>query len=70
MTGLIYALAHQESVPETMLFYNGGAHLTCEGSESLEDIKDLEARGTQILTGGTCRDFWCADGAGTRTARR
>lgn len=58
MKGLIYALAHQESVPETMLFYNGGAHLTCEDSESLEDIKELEARGTKILTCGTCLDFY------------
>ena len=58
MKGLIYALAHQESVPKTMLFYNGGASLTCEGSESLEDIKELESRGTQILTCGTCLDFY------------
>ena len=58
MKGLIYALAHQESVPEIMLFYNGGAHLTCEGSESLEDIKELESRGTKILTCGTCLDFY------------
>ena len=41
-----------------MLFYNGGAHLTCEGSESLEDIKELESRGTKILTCGTCLDFY------------
>lgn len=58
MKGLIYALAHQESVPKTMLFYNAGASLTCEGSESLEDIKELEARGTEILTCGTCLDFY------------
>lgn len=58
MKGLIYALAHQESVPKTMLFYNGGASLTCEGSESLEDIMELEARGTEILTCGTCLDFY------------
>lgn len=58
MKGLIYALAHQDTVPETMLFYNGGAHLTCEGSESLEDIKELESRGTKILTCGTCLDFY------------
>lgn len=58
MKGLIYALAHQDAVPETMLFYNGGAHLTCEGSESLEDIKELESRGTKILTCGTCLDFY------------
>ena len=58
MKGLIYALAHQESVPKTMLFHNGGASLTCEGSESLEDTKELEARGTEILTCGTCLDFY------------
>lgn len=58
MKGLIYALAHGESVPKKMIFFNGGAHLTCEGSESLEDIKELESRGTQILTCGTCLDFY------------
>ncbi|MGN0070206.1 MAG: sulfurtransferase-like selenium metabolism protein YedF [Atopobiaceae bacterium] len=58
MKGFIYALAHQEKVPDTMLFYNGGAHLTCEGSESLDDIKELESRGTKILTCGTCLDFY------------
>ena len=58
MKGLIYALAHGDSVPKKMIFFNGGAHLTCEGSESLEDIKELESRGTQILTCGTCLDFY------------
>ena len=58
MKGLIYALAHGESVPKKMIFFNGGAPLTCEGSESLEDIKELESRGTQILTCGTCLDFY------------
>ena len=56
--GLIYALAHQETVPKTMLFFNSGARLTCEGSESLDDIRELEGRGTQILTCGTCLDFY------------
>ncbi|MGN0055498.1 MAG: sulfurtransferase-like selenium metabolism protein YedF [Atopobiaceae bacterium] len=58
MKGLIYALAHGETVPQKMIFFNGGAHLTCEGSESLDDIKDLEKRGTTILTCGTCLDFY------------
>ena len=58
MKGLIYALAHQDQVPDTMLFYNGGARLTCEGSESLEDIRELESRGTKVLTCGTCLDFY------------
>ena len=34
------------------------AKLTCEGSESLEDLKDLAARGVEILTCGTCLNFY------------
>ena len=44
--------------PKTMLFYNGGAHLTCEGSPMLEDLKALEAEGVEILTCGTCLNFY------------
>ena len=43
--GFIYALSQQDNPPETMLFYNGGAKLTCEGSESLEDLKELKSVG-------------------------
>lgn len=56
--GLIYALAHREAVPKTMLFFNAGAYLTCAGSESLDDIRSLERRGTEVLTCGTCLDFY------------
>ncbi len=56
--GFIYALLQLESVPGTMLFYNGGAKLTCEGSEVLADLKELEARGVTILTCGTCLNFY------------
>ena len=41
-----------------MLFFNSGAHLTCEGSVSLDDIRELEKRGTKILTCGTCLDYY------------
>ena len=41
-----------------MLFYNGGARLTCKGSESLEDLKSLEAQGVEILTCGTCLNHY------------
>ena len=41
-----------------MIFLNGGAHLTAEGSESLEDLKSLENRGVQIFTCGICADFY------------
>mgnify|MGYP001439145571 CR=1 FL=1 len=41
-----------------MLFYNGGAKLTVEGSASLEDIRGLEAQGVEIMTCGTCLNYY------------
>lgn len=56
--GFIFAVTQLDTLPKTMLFYNGGATLTCEGSDSLEDLKSLEAQGVQIMTCGTCLDYY------------
>lgn len=56
--GFIYALTEQDVLPKTMLFYNGGAKLTCEESPTLEDLKSLEAQGVEILTCGTCLNHY------------
>lgn len=58
LKGFLYALSQQDQLPRTILFYNGGASVTCEGSPSLEDLKSLEAQGVEILTCGTCLDFY------------
>lgn len=58
MKGYLYALTQLDTLPKTLLFYNGGAALTCEGSASLEDLKSLEAQGVQILTCGTCLNHY------------
>ncbi len=58
MKGFIYALSQQEELPATILFYNGGASITCEGSVSLDDLKSMEAQGVEILTCGTCLNFY------------
>lgn len=58
MKGFLYALSQQEELPATVLFYNGGASITCEGSVSLEDLKSMEAQGVEILTCGTCLNFY------------
>ena len=58
MKGFIYALGQQEQLPSTILFYNSGASITCEGSVSLEDLKSMEAQGVEILTCGTCLNFY------------
>lgn len=58
LKGFIYAISQQDTLPTTMLFYNGGASITCEGSDSLEDLKAMAAEGVEILTCGTCLDFF------------
>lgn len=58
MKGFIYALAGQDELPSAILFYNGGAHLTCTDSPALEDLKSLEAEGVEILTCGACLDYY------------
>lgn len=56
--GFIFAITQLDKLPKTMLFYNGGATLTAEGSDSLEDLKHLEEQGVEILTCGTCLNYY------------
>lgn len=58
MKAYLFALTKQEEYPKTMLFYNKGAFLTCEGSDSLEDLQMLAAEGVEILTCGTCLNYY------------
>ena len=58
MKGFIFALSQLDELPKTILFYNGGAPLTCEESPALEDLKSLEAQGVEILTCGTCLKYY------------
>lgn len=58
LKGFIFALVTQEKRPRTILFYNGGARLTCEGSDSLEDLRALAEQGVELLTCGTCLNFY------------
>ena len=58
LKAFLYAVTQQDELPDQMLFYNGGAFLTCEGSQSLEDLKMLEEQGVEIRTCGTCLNFY------------
>ena len=58
MKGFLFAVSQLPVLPRTILFYNGGAHLTTEGSDSLEDLKNMEAQGVEILTCGTCLNHY------------
>ncbi|MCD8300475.1 MAG: sulfurtransferase-like selenium metabolism protein YedF [Clostridiales bacterium] len=58
MKAFIFALTKQDVIPEIVLCYNTGAYLTCEGSDFLEDFRELESLGVRIMTCGTCLDFY------------
>ena len=58
LKGFIYSLTQLDQLPATMLFYNSGARVTCEGSASLEDLRNLADVGVEILTCGTCLDHY------------
>ena len=58
MKAFVFALTKQDQLPDTILCYNSGAYLTCEGADTLEDLKLLESEGGTILTCGTCLDFY------------
>ena len=56
--GFIFAVSQLDELPSAILFYNGGAQLTAEGSDSINDLKEMEAQGVEILTCGTCLDYY------------
>ena len=58
LKAFVFSLTQQDKLPKSILFYNGGAHLTCEGSPMLEDLRALEAEGVEIMTCGTCLNFY------------
>lgn len=58
MKSFIFALTNATTLPEHMIFYNSGAFVTSEGSDSLEDLQNLEKAGVKITTCGTCLNFY------------
>ena len=58
MKAFVFALSKQDQLPDTILCYNTGAYLTCEGADTLEDLKLMESEGVTVLTCGTCLDFY------------
>lgn len=58
MKSFFFAVTQMDDLPDKIIFYNSGAKLTIEGSQCLEDLKTLEEQGVEILTCGTCLDFY------------
>jgi selenium metabolism protein YedF len=58
MKAFVFALTKQDQLPQTILMYNTGAFLSCEGSDSVEDLRVLANKGVEILTCGTCLNYY------------
>ncbi|MDD4171662.1 MAG: sulfurtransferase-like selenium metabolism protein YedF [Syntrophomonas sp.] len=58
MKSFMYTLTQMEGEIKTLMFLNSGVMLTTSGSELLEHLKSLENSGAEILSCGTCLDFY------------
>jgi selenium metabolism protein YedF len=58
MKSFMYTLTQMEGEIKTLMFLNSGVLLTTSGSELIEHIKQLEINGVEVLSCGTCLDFY------------
>lgn len=58
MKSFMYTLLEREPRPQTIMFINSGVKLTVLGSPVLEHLQQMAERGVQILSCGTCLDFY------------
>lgn len=54
----IYTISESSPYPSCMVFYNRGVFLTTEGSAVLDDLKRLAEKGVEIISCGTCLDYY------------
>lgn len=58
MKSFIYTVNETKPHPKAILFYNSGVKLTVKDSPVLDDLQDLLEAGVEIISCGTCLDFY------------
>lgn len=58
MSNFIRLLAESPDKPASLVFWNTGVKLVCEGSWALAHLKKLEEQGVAILACSTCLDYF------------
>lgn len=58
MKSFIYTLSETKPLPSFLIFLNSGVKLTTSDSEVLEELKKLENEKVNIVSCGTCLDFF------------
>jgi len=56
--GFIYSLTELPTPPKYVIFFNSGVYLTSDESNTIADLKKLEEKGVEVLTCGTCINFY------------
>jgi selenium metabolism protein YedF len=55
---LLNTIKSRDSQPEKIMFMNSGINLVTNGSIFLPQLKELEEKGVDIITCGTCLDYF------------
>ncbi len=58
LRSFLKTLPDADHLPDALVFYNRGIMLCCEGSLVLEDLEALAAAGVEIITCGTCLNYF------------
>ena len=58
MANFLRLLGESRDKPATLIFWNGGVKLACEGSKMLDHLKKLEMQGIEILACTTCLEYY------------
>lgn len=58
MANFLRLLGENQDKPKTIVFWNAGVRLLCEGSRVLEHVKKLESQGVEILGCTTCLEYF------------
>lgn len=58
MAAFLDTLSHFKDEISHVIFLNGGARLAVEGSPVLEQVRQLEQMGAQVLVCGTCLNYF------------
>jgi len=58
LKAFIHTAIDLEAGPDVMIFYNAGVKLAAEGSDFLDDLKELEKKGVKMLVCGTCVNYF------------
>ena len=57
MANFLRLLGESQDKPATLVFWNTGVRLVCEGSWALVHLKKLEEQGVEILACTTCLEY-------------